>query len=214
MGRPKKQQAPQVHKIHPQLLPLAVAVDQLVLDPRNARAHDDPGIAVLVNSLREYGQRKPVVVQSGSMVVRAGNGLVMAARQLGWTHVASVVVDEADVQATAYALVDNKSAELSSWDWVVLEETLRELAKEPTVDLQALGWSQPELDGLVMAAQWDSLEAERLGSAGDRTRVDRGTLTLKFTDEQHKILQAQAIAAGLGDQITPELVIQLVQGRA
>jgi hypothetical protein len=54
------------------------------------------------------------VVQRQGMIVRAGNGRVLAARELGWTHLACVVVDESEVEATAFAIADNRSAELAS----------------------------------------------------------------------------------------------------
>ena len=88
------------HSIHESLASLAHPIDGLNLDPKNARAHDEASVQVIRDSLRRFGQRKPIVVQRGGMLVRAGNGLVMAARAEGWTHVAAVVVDESDVEAT------------------------------------------------------------------------------------------------------------------
>ena len=130
------------HAIHESLAALAHPIDGLNLDPKNARAHDEASVQVIRDSLRRFGQRKPIVVQRGGMLVRAGNGLVMAARAEGWTHVAAVVVDESDVEATAFALVDNRSAELSEWDDAILAETLAAFSNE---ELPALGFDMDEV---------------------------------------------------------------------
>ena len=109
------------HGILPALLPLAVPVDSVRLNPANTRRHEKRSLDALKVSLEKHGQRKPIVVQHSGMLVRAGNGMLAAARELGWTHIAAVVVDESNVDATAYEIMDNRSAELSSWE----EEALR-----------------------------------------------------------------------------------------
>jgi hypothetical protein len=121
--------------IHPALRHLAVAVDQLVLDPRNARRHDARNLEAIRGSLERFGQRLPIVVQRQGMIVRAGNGRLMAAREMGWTHIAAVVVDEADVEAITFAIADNRSAELADWDTAQLKSILDELPlSDPVLD--------------------------------------------------------------------------------
>src|SRR6185369_10855580 len=98
--------------IAPPLRSLALPIASLNLDPANARTHDEANLAAIKGSLSRFGQRLPLVVQQQGMIVRAGNGRLMAAKELGWTHVAAVVVDESEVEATAYAIADNRSGEL------------------------------------------------------------------------------------------------------
>ena len=95
---------------------LAVPVADLHLDPANARRHGDRNVEAIAASLSRWGQRAPLVVQRDGMVVRAGNGRLEAAKRLGWTHVAALVVDEGSVEATAFAIADNRTAELAEWD--------------------------------------------------------------------------------------------------
>src|SRR5689334_9508077 len=95
---------------------LALPLDSLTLDPANARTHDEKNLAAIKGSLKRFGQRLPLVVQRQGMIVRAGNGRVMAGRSMGWSHMACVVVDESEVEATAFAIADNRSAELAEWD--------------------------------------------------------------------------------------------------
>jgi len=44
------------------LKPLAVDIDSVREDPQNARKHSSRNLAAIKRSLREYGQRKPIVV--------------------------------------------------------------------------------------------------------------------------------------------------------
>ena len=132
-------------KIHPSLSALAVQIADLTPDPRNARRHGTRNLDAIRRSLERFGQRKPIVVQREGMIVRAGNGFLEAARALGWTEVAAVLVDEADVEATAYAIADNRTAELASWDDEVLAELLASLQDDPSFDHLATGFTDTEI---------------------------------------------------------------------
>jgi hypothetical protein len=101
-----------------------VRLDSLTLDPNNARKHSQRNIAAIAGSLEKFGQRKPIVVHGNKVI--AGNGTVEAARSLGWVEidVARVPDDWSDDQAMAYALADNRSAELAEWDDSVLADQL------------------------------------------------------------------------------------------
>ena len=116
-----------------------VLIDDLTLDPKNARRHDDKNLRAIAESLRQFGQRKPIVVW-GSTVV-AGNGTLVAARSLGWREilVARVPDDWDEARVMAYALADNRSAELAEWDDQVLTEQLKEL-ELAEFDVEAIGF--------------------------------------------------------------------------
>jgi len=116
-----------------------VLIDDLDLDPRNARKHDAKNLKAIADSLEQFGQRKPIVVWGRTVV--AGNGTMAAARSLGWTEItiARVPDDWSSDQVKAYALADNRSAELASWDEQVLTEQLKELELAEW-DLETLGF--------------------------------------------------------------------------
>jgi DNA modification methylase len=127
-----------------------IKIDELGLDPNNARKHDDKNLKAIADSLKQFGQRKPIVLHGKTVV--AGNGTLVAARSLGWTHIEAVYVPEswtAD-QVKAYALADNRSAELAVWDELVLASQLLEL-HEAEFDIELLGFELPadELDEVV-----------------------------------------------------------------
>ena len=39
----------------------SVLIDDLTLDPANARKHDDKNLKAIAESLKQFGQRKPIV---------------------------------------------------------------------------------------------------------------------------------------------------------
>lgn len=123
-----------VENIAEALRSFAIPISDLFLDTKNARKHGRANLAAIAESLSRFKQRIPIVVQKQGMIVRAGNGRVMAAKKLGWTHMAALVVDESEVEAVAYALADNRTAELASWDDVNLNEALRLISQQVDVE--------------------------------------------------------------------------------
>lgn len=135
------------------LLGLAVPVDTMITDPANANRGD---VAAIRRSLNVFGQRKPVVVRRTGTdvagrptgIVIAGNHTLLAAVELGWDHVAATFVDDDENTAKAYALADNQTSNLSTWDDAQLAETLRELSAD-AFDLSSLGWTGDQLYALM-----------------------------------------------------------------
>jgi ParB-like chromosome segregation protein Spo0J len=111
-----------------------VQVDVLSFDPNNARKHSDENLQAIAGSLERFGQRKPIVVTVDNVVV-AGNGTLEAARSLGWSKidVVRVPADWSADEVKAFALADNRTAELAEWDKDVLAVQL--------LDLEQVGFS-------------------------------------------------------------------------
>jgi site-specific DNA-methyltransferase (adenine-specific) len=103
-------------------------IKDLTPDPQNARQHDDKNLKAIQGSLKEFGQRKPIVITEEGVIV-AGNGTVEAAKRLGWLEIQAVTVpgDWTPEQTKAFALADNRTAELASWSPEVLASQLVEL---------------------------------------------------------------------------------------
>jgi len=117
-----------------------VSTQWLDFDDQNARKHSEENISAIAESLRRFGQRKPIVVTHDNRVI-AGNGTLEAARFLGWSDIAVVRAPEdwSDDQVKAFALADNRSAELAEWNPEVLSAQLLEL-DEAGFDIEALGF--------------------------------------------------------------------------
>ena len=123
-------------------------ISDLSNDPANARKHDDKNIEAITASLRRFGQQKPIVIDS-SGVVRAGNGTLEAARRLGWDTIDVVATELQGSDAVAYAIADNRTSELASWDDEVLAAQLNGLFADDEDLLSAAGFSEDELDELL-----------------------------------------------------------------
>lgn len=136
--------------IAPQLRSLAVPIDSIELHPRNPRRGD---VAAVTDSLRRFGQRKPIVVQASTRYVVAGNHLLQAARALHWTEVAANVQDMDDAEATAFMLADNRTSDLGGYDDALLAAILAEQAA--TDNLAATGYSTDDVATLLRAAGLD-----------------------------------------------------------
>ncbi len=107
--------------------------------------HGDRNMEAIRDSLRAYGQLKPVVVRAQTRVVVAGNGTMRAARELGWQRVAAVIVPMTDVEAAGYGLADNRTAELADWDNEVVARLSRFIQEAGGA---SVGWSADEIAAL------------------------------------------------------------------
>jgi DNA modification methylase len=123
-------------------------IKDLTPDPQNARQHDDKNLKAIQGSLKQFGQRKPIVITEAGVIV-AGNGTVEAAKRLGWTKIDAVRVpgDWTPEQTKAFALADNRTAELASWSPEVLASQL--------VELEAAGFQIEEFGFEVQEAPID-----------------------------------------------------------
>ena len=163
------------------LRPLAVPIEDLVPDPANARTHPAENLGAIRASLRVYGQRKPVVVNRRTGVVEAGNGTLAAARELGWTHLAAVYVDDEPVTAAGFAVADNRSSELAEWDDDALAKLLPTIETDDA-ELRAMFDKLTEDAGLNAAAD----EPEATPTIPEQFSV---LVTCKTEAEQVKLLE-------------------------
>ena len=134
---------------------LSVPIADLTPDPANARKHGQKNLDAIKASLHKFGQRKPIVVQSEGMIVRAGNGTLEAAKALGWTHLAAVVIDEDNATASQFAIADNRTGELAEWD----DETLASLLDgmdDETRNL--LAFDEKDMQSMLDGLQPDQME--------------------------------------------------------
>jgi len=139
-----------------------VQLTDLSADPKNARVHNGKNLDAIERSLEEFGPARSMVID-GEGVIRAGGGTFEAAKRAGITKVLVVEAEddtiiavrkrfESDDQAAAYAIADNRTSDLSTWDAEQLRETVGQLQDldDPEL-LGAIGFSEEALDKLVSA---------------------------------------------------------------
>lgn len=82
----------------------------------NNPRHNDNAVDAVANSIREFGFKVPIVVDSDGVIV-AGHTRYKAAQKLGLQTVPCLVADDLnEEQINAFRLADNKVSSLATWD--------------------------------------------------------------------------------------------------
>lgn len=92
--------------------------------------------------------QKPIVVDAKGVVI-AGNGTLEAARALGWTKIDVVWSKLKGAEGVAYAIADNRTAELAEWDDKELAAVLEALQADESIDELVTGFSAEEIAELI-----------------------------------------------------------------
>ena len=140
-------------KIATALREMRIPIDTVSPFPGNPRQGD---VGAIAESLRRFGQQKPIVVQESSRYIVAGNHLWHAAKALGWGEIAANVVEMDDRTAEAYLIADNRTSELGAYDEDALGEMLRKIASEG--NLRGTGYDGDDVDAFLQR-----LETENAG---------------------------------------------------
>jgi ParB-like chromosome segregation protein Spo0J len=125
-----------------------INVAELSLDPSNVRKHDRKNLDAIKASLRKFGQQKPIVIDAKGIVL-AGNGTLTAAKELGWTEIEITRTKLHGAEATAFAIADNRTAELAQWDQEALQKVLESLKVEDTELALATGFELKEFEKTI-----------------------------------------------------------------
>jgi len=173
-----------------------IAIAQLSPDPQNARTHDQKNLDAIAGSLKEFGQRKPIVITQDN-IIAAGNGTVEAAKSLGWTDIEAVRVPadwDAD-RIKAFALADNRTAELAQWDEQIMASQLLEL-QVAGFDIEAIGFelTEPPVDSESIEEDEIPDDAPTRTSPGDIWQLGRHRLMCGSTtnlDDMDLLMQKQ-----------------------
>lgn len=123
-----------------------IKLSELVPDPLNTRKHDKRNIATIKESLQKFGQYRPFVVQRQGMIIRVGNGMYQAMRELGWSEGYVEIKELSDADATALSILDNRSSELADWDDKILAEILKDM---PDDMRDFVGFDESEINKLL-----------------------------------------------------------------
>lgn len=113
-----------------------ISVKDIIPYENNPRKNED-AIQVVMNSIREFGIKQPLVIDENNVIV-VGHTRFAAAKKLGYTEVPCVIAsDLTEDQINAYRIADNRTAEYASWDVELLNN---QLANILTVDMEMFGF--------------------------------------------------------------------------
>ncbi len=172
-----------IGQISPGLLPLAYPMERLALLERNANIGN---VAAVKGSLVTFGQRKPITArhrEDGTEEVTAGNTTLLAARELGWSHLAVVWEDDDDITAIAWSLADNRTADLGTTDDAILAELLEQTQEYDPELMAATGYTDADLAALLGQESGQSRE--------ERQAEATATLAARFLVPPFSVLDAR-----------------------
>jgi len=140
---------------------LTLPLDQIIPYERNPRVISAEDVEKVRASIQAYGYQAPIMVDRDHVII-AGHTRLQALQALGYPEARVLVVDLPPELVTEYRVVDNRAAELTSWDQGMLIPELREFVNPehlqlffPEVDL-SLGYAadhSPITDDDLEAAQ-------------------------------------------------------------
>jgi ParB-like chromosome segregation protein Spo0J len=146
-------------------------IDRVRPYEKNPR-RNDKAVQAVADSIREFGFRQPIVVDSDGVIV-VGHTRYKAALKLGLKTVpVHVAADLTPQQARAYRLADNRTAENAEWDVDLLPIELGEL-RDGGFDLKLMGFSDKELAEYLREFDTDLEDGDADADAADTVRCPK-----------------------------------------
>ena len=124
-----------------------VDIDLIKPYKNNPREIPMESVQKVMNSIREFGNNQPIVVDNDNVIV-VGHTRWKALKQLGKAKAYVVKKEFPKGQAMAYRIMDNRSGEESKWSNKLLASELN-ILKDDNFDLQLTGFNLTELENLA-----------------------------------------------------------------
>ena len=136
--------------------PLAVVwrrIETLRPDPANPRSHSPKQIRQLTRSIGAFGFNVPILVDRTLRII-AGHGRLLAAQELGWREVPTIVLDHlSEAEARAFMIADNRVAESAAWNNTLLTEQINAISLDsPGFAIETTGFELTEIELLTGGA--------------------------------------------------------------
>ena len=185
-----------------------VATSSLTPNPDNARKHSKRQVSRLAIAISQVGFKVPLIVDGKNMIL-AGHGRWLAAQELKLEQVPVIRVGFAsDDMKRAFALADNRLAELSEWDEEALQRELNALF-DADVDLGLTGFSTADLDIVLVDEPDPKVEAVELPDPGGDAVTRPGDL---WIIGPHRLICGDARDARIWEQLLGGRLIVLLFG--
>lgn len=121
-------------------------VGELKAYDRNTRKHQDKDVTEIAKSIEKYGFSDPIGVWGEKNIIVEGHGRLLAARKLGIETVPVIHLDHlTDEERREYAIMHNRTAELSGWDFEMLAKEMEDLDLSE-FDLDIAGFDMEDND--------------------------------------------------------------------
>ena len=126
-------------------------------------------VELIADSLKTFGQYKPITVNKRTNEILAGNHTYQAAKALGWKDISVAYIDVDEDTAARIVAIDNRASDLGTYDDEKLLELLSELE-----DLAHTGYDENYLDDLL--ATLEEAEVPQINMATPTSATDRNPL--------------------------------------
>jgi DNA modification methylase len=125
-------------------------IDRPIDYPKNARKWSPKAVEKVATSIREFGWRQPVVVDSAGVIV-IGHLRRAAGKSIGLTECpVHVAADLSPAKIRALRLADNRTAQEAEWDLDILASEFADL-KTFDFDLTITGFDTREIDKFTLS---------------------------------------------------------------
>lgn len=190
------------HGAVPELEDLLQPLETLMPLPGNPRRGN---VAAIKASYEKFGQVRPIIAvdnEDGTYTVIAGNHQLKAVSELGWTHMAVLIVPFDSSTAVEFALADNRVAELGETDQDLLFEMLETVVNSEPEFWDNLGWDDFEMASLEVSYEQSTTKAPTFAEGYTAPTLlededDVEPLSFEGTDEETKDVVTQgATSAG------------------
>lgn len=151
--------------------------------------HNDEAVDAVAASIEAFGFQQPIVVDTDGVII-AGHTRYKAAKQLGLETVPVVVAELTEEEARAYRLADNKTGELATWDFDLLD-----------IELDGIGMDMSQF-GFVEAEPPEEIEIT----------VDEFTEEVEPKTKEGDIWQLGKHRLICGDATEEETILKLMDG--
>lgn len=160
-----------IHNIAPPLLPMAMPVDKLTNWEDNPNRGD---VEKIKTSLTEFTQMVQIIYVpiDGTLEVQAGNHRLIAAVEMGWTHIAAMDGSHLTAaQMKAYRIMDNMAARAGTHDEDLLRDAIADALEVDEIPIDHFGMSEKEWDKLTGNEEDEDTDPQ-LGDFEYRIQID------------------------------------------
>lgn len=186
-------------------------IDEVRINPRNARTHTDRQITQVAGSIAEFGFLVPILIDETGMLL-AGHGRLEAAKLIGLTTIPTIVASHLTaVQKRAFVIADNRLAELAGWDKAILKLEFEELFEiDHHFDFEITGFVFSEIDAFTGAAPTDGPDPDDLVDPIQNIGPAVTSLGDTWLVGDHKISCGNCLDAGIWSSLLGQEVAGLI----
>lgn len=153
-----------------------ISIEEVKPYDKNPRNNAE-AVKYVARSIEAYGFKQPIVVDKDNVII-AGHTRWLAAKSIGMKDIPAIIADDlSEEEVKQYRLVDNKVAELATWDFGLLEEELSGI----DIDMSEFGFDSADFsnafqDEIIDDEYDEQEEVEKRSSYGDIFQLGRHRL--------------------------------------